>query len=189
MAQAIPTAAQDALLAALLQAASTAEQQLVTLTSDLGPQNSEVIKVKRQIDDLHIKVKNRVDGIMLGLEARAMSLSNSLDNLEHEVSVATRNDVARANESRSYFEAKRNLEDLQHFRQVLDIKIASEKLDVAPSIVEAVDIIDRALPALHPIPASQLEGSGLLALGVLLDSLGLLMLKGRAGAGSEVRAA
>ena len=59
------------------------------------------------VEDLHTKIKSRVDGIMLGLDARVLSLSNSLDNLEKEVEQATTNDVAKANQTRPYFEAKR----------------------------------------------------------------------------------
>jgi hypothetical protein len=70
-----------------------------------------------------------VDGIMLGLDARVLSLSNSLDNLEKEVEKATTNDVARANQTRPYFVAKRKLEELERFRQILDMKIAAEKIE------------------------------------------------------------
>ncbi len=82
------------------------------------------------VEDLHKKIKNRVNGIMLGLDARVLSLSNSLDNLEKEVEKATTNDVAKANETRPYFEAKRALDQLQRFGQILDAKIAYEKIDV-----------------------------------------------------------
>jgi hypothetical protein len=47
---------------------------------------------------------------MLGLDARVLSLSNSLDSLKQEVATAITNDVERANRSQRYFEAKRNLE-------------------------------------------------------------------------------
>ena len=66
------------------------------------------LKAKAMVEDLHNKIKSRVDGIMLGLDARVLSLSNSLDNLEKEVALATTNDVVRANQTRPYFEAKRD---------------------------------------------------------------------------------
>ncbi len=55
------------------------------LEKEYGPEHAEVIKCKAMADDLHSKIKSRVDGIMLGLDARVLSLSNSLDNLEKEV--------------------------------------------------------------------------------------------------------
>jgi capsular exopolysaccharide synthesis family protein len=150
LAQAIPTAAQDTLLASLLEQLTLAEQKLVVLEKDYGPMNAEVIKCKAMTEDLHEKIKSRVDGIMLGLEARVLSLSNSLDDLEREVSLATTNDVVRANQTRPYFEAKRNLDELQRFRQVLDVKIASEKIDVDLPKTMMVEIVDKAVPSARP---------------------------------------
>ena len=67
LAQAIPTAAPDAGLSSLLEQLTVAEQRLVTLEKEYGPLNTEVIKCKAMAEDLHNKIKNRVDGIMLGL--------------------------------------------------------------------------------------------------------------------------
>jgi uncharacterized protein involved in exopolysaccharide biosynthesis/Mg-chelatase subunit ChlD len=138
LAQAIPTAAPDNLLASLLEQQTMAEQRLVKLEKDYGPANAEVINCKALVDDLHTKVKSRVDGVMLGLEARVLSLSNSLDNLEKEVALAATNDIARASQSRPYFEAKRKLEELQRSRLTLEQSGAAKanqtsQADVAPS--------------------------------------------------------
>jgi succinoglycan biosynthesis transport protein ExoP len=187
VAQAIPTAAQDALLTALLQALSTAEQQLVTLSSDFGPSNSEVIKVKRQIEDLHSKIKSRVDGIMLGLETRVLSLSNSVDNLDQEVAKAINKDVERVNQTRPYFEAKRNLEELQRFHAILNVKLASENIQVAQPNMAMVDIIDRATPAIRPASPRTGIGLALITLGVLLDIAGLMLVGSSLGGGPDPR--
>ena len=189
LAQAIPTVAQDAVLSAFLEHLGTADQQLVSLTKEYGPQHLEVLKVKSQIEDLHSKIKSRVDGIMLGMEARVLSLSNSLENLEKEVAVATTNDVVRANETRPYFEAKRNLEELQRFRQILDTKIASEKIEVELPKMPPVDLVDRAVPALRPVSPNLPRALALIVFGVLLVIAGLLMLAGRPGTGPNPRPA
>lgn len=187
LAQAIPTAASDNLLTSLLEQNNLAEQRLVTLEKDYGPTNAEVIKCKALADDLHNKIKSRVDGVMLGLEARALSLSNSLYNLEKEVALATTNDVIRANQTRPYFEAKRNLDELHRFRQILDIKIASEKLDLEPPNAMTVDIIDRAIPAIRPASPRMGIGLALIALGALFDIAGLLLVGSSLGGGPEPR--
>ena len=49
-----------------------------------------------------------------------------------------------------YFEAKRQLEELQRFRQTLDAKIASEKIDVELPKTMMVEIVDRAVPPSSP---------------------------------------
>ena len=165
LAQAIPTAVTDSLLNSLLEQLSVAEQRLVIQEKEYGPLHAEVIKCKAMTDDLHKKIKNRVEGIMLGLETRVFSLSNSLDNLEKEVALATTNDVTRANQTRPYFEAKRNLDELQRFRQILDVKISAEKIDVDLPKTMMVEIVDKAVPSLRPVrPNKPLN----IALGIII---------------------
>jgi beta-lactamase regulating signal transducer with metallopeptidase domain len=189
LAQAFSTAAPDALLNGLLEQLTLAEQRLVMLTKDYGPQNAEVVKSKALVEDLHNKIKSRVDGIMLGLTAKVLSLSNGLDNLDKEVAKAVQTDVEKANRSQPYFEARRNVEELQRFRQILDMKIASENIDLGLPKTAMVEIVDRAAPALRPASPNLPRALALIALGVLLDIAGFLLLAGRAGAGSEPRPA
>lgn len=184
MAQAIPTAVPDTVLSAFLEKRGNAEQQLASLSKEFGPQHSEVIKVQSQIEDLRSKIKDRVDGILLGLNAKVLSLSNSLDNLNQAVSQAATNDVAQASRSQPYFEAKRNLDELQRFRQVLEMKIASEKIDVALPKSSLVEIVDRAVPSLRPNSPNLALALALIVLGILLDIGGLLTLKGGSRLGS-----
>ena len=165
LAQAIPSATTDSLLNSLLEQLTTAEQSLVLREKEYGPLSAEVIKCKALTDDLHHKIRSRVDGIMLGLETRVVSISNSLDNLEREVALATTNDVIRASQTRPYFEAKRNLDELQRFRQILDVKIASEKIDVDLPKTMMVEIVDRAVPSARPVrPNKPLN----IALGIII---------------------
>ena len=59
--------------------------------------------------------------------------------------------LRRANRTRPYFEAKRTLEELQRFRQILDAKIAYEKIDVELPKTMMVEIVDKAVPGLRPV--------------------------------------
>jgi hypothetical protein len=63
--------------------------------------------VSSQIDDLKGKINSRVAGIMLGLDKRIESLRKGLEKLQDELERATSNDIARAAETRPYFEAQR----------------------------------------------------------------------------------
>jgi uncharacterized protein involved in exopolysaccharide biosynthesis len=180
VAEAIPTAAPDAVLSSLLEKLGTVEQQLVGLKRDFGPEHAEVLKCQALAEDLHAKIKMRVDGIMLGLNARVLSLSNSLGNLDAEVEKATTNDVAKASQARPYFEAKRNLDEMQRFRQILDTKIANEKIDVELPKTMMVQVVDQAVPALRPISPNLPRALALILFGVLLDIAGFVMLQGGA---------
>ena len=179
VAEAIPTAAPDAVLSSLLEKLGTVEQQLVGLKKDFGPEHAEVLKCQAMAEDLHAKIKSRVEGIMLGLNARVLSLSNCLGNLDAEVEKAIANDVAKASQARPYFEAKRNLDELQRFRQILDAKIANEKIAVELPKTMMVEVVDRAVPSLRPTSPNLPRALALIVLGVLLDIAGLLLLQGR----------
>ena len=52
-----------------------------------------------------------------------------------------------AAKTRPYVEAKRQLEELQRFRQILDAKIAAEKIDVDLPKTMMVEVVDKAVPA------------------------------------------
>jgi uncharacterized protein involved in exopolysaccharide biosynthesis len=166
------------LLSSLLEQLAIEDQHLAGLEREYGPNHAEVVKCKAMADDLHRKIKTRVEGILLGLDARVASLKRGLDNFEKEVAQAKTNDVAEASRTRPYFEAKRNLEDLQHFRQVLDLKIASEKIDVDLPNRRPVEVLDQAVPPLRPISPNLPRALAVIVFGILLDLAGLLMLNG-----------
>ena len=165
LAEAIPTAAPDQLLSSLLEQLSVGEQRMVILEKDFGEKSAEVAKNKAILEDLNNKIKKRVDGIMLGCDARVIALSNSIANLEREIALATTNDVQRANDTRPYFEAKRALEEAQRFRQILDAKITFEKIDVELPKTMMVEIVDKAVPGSRPVrPNKPLN----IALGIII---------------------
>ncbi len=165
LAQAIPTAAPDTGLSSLLEQLTVAEQRLVALEKEFGPEHAEVIKAKAMKDDLHSKIKARVEGIILGLDARVTSLKTSLDNFTKEVAEAKSNDIDQANRTRPYFDAKRALDELRRFSQILDAKIAFEKIDVVLPKSTMVEIVDRAVPGLRPVrPNKPLN----IALGIII---------------------
>jgi polysaccharide biosynthesis transport protein len=165
LAQAITSATVDTLLSSLLERLVGSEQQLVTLQKEYGDQHAEVLKAKASVEDLHNKITNRVDKIMIGLDARVDTLKTSLDAMESQVKVATSNDIASASQSRPYFDAKRSLDELQRFRQILDMKIAAEKIDVELPKTAMVEIVDTAKPGLRPVrPNKPLN----IALGIII---------------------
>jgi capsular exopolysaccharide synthesis family protein len=165
LAQAIPSAAQDALLQSLLEQMNLADQRLLFVQKDYGEQNVEVIKAKGMVEDLHAKIKTRVKGILEGFDARVTSLKNGLTDLEKEVKEARSEDISTASRSQPYFEAKRNLEELQRFRQLLNMKIASEKIDVALPKTAMVEVVDSAVAGLRPVrPNKPLN----IALGIII---------------------
>ena len=89
----------------------------------------------------------------------------SVEAYEKEVKNATQTDIEKANQSRPYFEAKRALDELVRFRQILNMKIASENIDVSLPKSAMVEIVDSAKPNLRPVkPNKPLN----IALGIII---------------------
>ncbi len=92
LAQVLPTATQDILLSSLLEQLTMAEQKLVSLKKEFGPDYTEVQKVSGQVEDLQTKIKSRANGIVGGLETRVEAMRKSQEVLEAEVKKAQQAD-------------------------------------------------------------------------------------------------
>jgi len=161
----IPTAAPDPLLNSLLEQIAFAEQKLVTLQKDYGPEHSEVVRISAQVDELNKKINDRIDGILVGIETQVASAKAEVDKLRSEVENARTVDRNRAETTRPYFMKKRELDELIRFRTVLTMKQLSEKIDVGLPKSTMVSIVDRATPNLRPVrPNKPLN----IALGVIV---------------------
>jgi len=161
----LPTATPDPLLNSLREQLTLAEQHLVTLRKDYGDSHPDVLRVSSQIDDLNKKINNRVEGIVLGLTKRVDSLKEGLKKLQQGLEDATSKDIARAAETRPYFEAKRFLEEKQRFGQALSMKIAAENIDALQPKSSMVQIMDPAQPGARPVkPNKPLN----IALGIII---------------------
>lgn len=164
--QTIPTVGvQDNQLNEYLQGLAVVQQRLVSLRKELGPEHTDVLKAEAQEADLKEKITERTAGILRGLQAKVESTAQGLLALSNEVSKAQNSDVEQANKSRPYFEAKRDLEELIRFRQILNTKIAMEKTDLQLPKNSMVEIIDTAKPGLRPVkPNKPLN----IALGIII---------------------
>jgi capsular exopolysaccharide synthesis family protein len=163
--QVLPRALPDNLLSSLLEQLNLAEQILIAKKKDFGPENPEVIKSTDSVAQLRTNIQKQVTGIMTALEDKVAASKKYLENLETEVQQATTNDIAKAAQSRPYFDAKRALDELTRFRQLLNMKIASEKIDVDLPKTAMVEIIDQARPGLRPVrPNKPLN----IALGIII---------------------
>jgi Mg-chelatase subunit ChlD len=100
LAQAIPTAASDPGLSSLLEQLTVAGQKRAALEKERGPTDPDVLKGKAAEEDLHNKIKARVDGIMRGLDARVFAMRNTLGNSQKELAKATQSDINRTNQAR-----------------------------------------------------------------------------------------
>ncbi|HTL55305.1 MAG TPA: M56 family metallopeptidase [Candidatus Limnocylindrales bacterium] len=178
LAQAIPTTGiQDPLLPPLLEQLDLAKQKLAALTIEYGPEHSEVRKISSQIAELRERINDRTKGFLLGYSARVDSLAQGLNDLSNAVAEAAQEDIMTANSTAPYFQAKRELEEQERLRQMLRLKIESQKTETPRN--SPVEIVDRASPASYPSrPNRPLAVSGI-ASGVLLALCGLVLARRR----------
>ncbi|MCU0782502.1 MAG: polysaccharide biosynthesis tyrosine autokinase [Verrucomicrobia bacterium] len=149
--QVLPTTVNDPILTTSLGELNLAEQKFVSLQKDFAPEHPEYIRIKGQLDTLNKQINDRIDGIMIGLENSVATAKAEVDNLVKSVEGAKRLDMEKAEQSRPYFDKKRELENLLGFRRILEMKIASEKIDVELPKTLMVEITDRAQPGLRPV--------------------------------------
>jgi len=145
-AHAIQSAALDTVLAESLQQLNLAEQGLLIAQKDFGPEHPNVIKSISQVAEIKQNVAQRVTGFLEGLDTKVAALREGLEKIEEEKKKAEATDIANASSSRPYFEAKRRLEDLQRFGQLLLLKIASEKIEKELPKTGMVTVIETAIP-------------------------------------------
>ncbi len=147
----LPTAIQDPQLAEFLQQLNLAEQSRIQLKKDLSDEHPQMVAINNQIQALERKINERADGIIQGLEVRVASMKGHLDSLKTNVAGAKQVDIEKAKKSRPYFEKKRELESLLAFKRILEVKLASENLDLAIPKTTMVEIVDRATAAIRPV--------------------------------------
>jgi capsular exopolysaccharide synthesis family protein len=147
----LPTVVPDPTLSDLLSRLNDAKQKFVTLTNDYSLANPDVIRVQALIEELNNEVNDRVSGIMAGLSSQEKSEKAALDALTAAVNDAKQKDTDEAARGQPYWEAKRQLENLREFHNLLGTKIAAEKSDWEIPKTGMVEVIRRAEPGKYPV--------------------------------------
>jgi succinoglycan biosynthesis transport protein ExoP len=141
--QVLPRTMKDQILTELTTQLNMAEQRLVVLKKDYSAEHPDIIRTQSQVDDLKQKIEKSIAGIMVALETQEASARAEVTQLDKTLAEAKQTDIERAEKSRSYFDKKRELENLRSFGRILEMKIASE--------TTMVEIMDRAVPSLRPV--------------------------------------
>jgi capsular exopolysaccharide synthesis family protein len=163
--QSIPTAAPDNILSGLLQNYNDAEIKLVTQRNDLGTNHPDVQRTMKLISELNTQIDDRVAGILAGMHAEVNSFKAEADFVEAKLNEAKTNDMIQVERSRSYFEAKSDLDRYRKFRDVLALRASQENVEMAMPKTTMVEIIDKAQPGDRPVrPNKPLN----IALGIII---------------------
>jgi len=141
----------DTELNTLLGELNIAEQRLLGIQKDYATNHPTYINAKIIAEDSLNRVSNRVEGVMIGLSNRVAGFRETVNTLKTDLDSARDLDIRNAERSRPYYEAKRRLEELQRFQTLLNLRMSSQKIDVALPRSMLVKVIDRAQPGIRPV--------------------------------------
>ncbi|MCX8091494.1 MAG: polysaccharide biosynthesis tyrosine autokinase [Verrucomicrobiae bacterium] len=147
----LPRAVPDPILPGLINDLNTAEQRLVVLQKEYSDEHPEMVRTRSLVADLRDKIQKNVAGLMKALEAQVESARAEVEKLNRTLEEAKQTDIERAAKTRPYYDKKRELESLVSFRRILEMKIASERIDINLPKTSMVEIIDNAVPNERPV--------------------------------------
>lgn len=141
----------DPTLSELINELNAADQRYTSLANDLGPLSPEIKRINEQRDLLNGKIDARINGILKLLETQVATAKAELDSTDQAVEEARKADQEKITKSRPYFDKKRELEEMQSFRQLLTRKMNIEKIDLSLPRSAQVEIIETAVPEAKPV--------------------------------------
>jgi len=147
----LPSFQPDPTLTELINELNAADQRYTSLANDLGPMSPEIKRVNEQRDLLNGKIDARVKGILKSLETQVITAKAVLDGTDSAVETARKIDTEKLSTSRPYFDKKRELEEMQGYRQLLTRKINIERTDLSLPKSAQVEIIETAIPDIKPV--------------------------------------
>ena len=151
--QTLPTTVPDPILTTLLQDFIGAQTHLVTLRTDYGPDHPEVKRAESIVTDLDSHIKDRVEGIIKGLETEVATAKAIVANSVDKVNEARTNDLAKAKRTRPYFMERAELERLKRFNDILALRAAQERVEEhmpKTTMVETIEHAEVSAKAVRP---------------------------------------
>jgi beta-lactamase regulating signal transducer with metallopeptidase domain/uncharacterized protein involved in exopolysaccharide biosynthesis len=167
----------DATLVALLGELNSSEQKVRQLELAMTADHPDAVRARREVEDLNRKIDSHVDGILLGLQNRLDATKAQEEGISRRLAEATSRNSTDAEGSRRYYEAKKRLAELFGFRTQLNLKIASQLTELMLPRKAMVTIVDAAVPPSRPMAPNRTAATVLIALGILLDVIGIRWLR------------
>jgi polysaccharide biosynthesis transport protein len=148
---AIPNLVSDLQFGELSQQLNLAEQALIKIRRDAGAENPAVKTAEELVADLRQKLDARVDGVLLGLQTKVESLRRGVISIQERLDQARSNDIARAEETREFWETKRDFDQLLSFGRILENRLKMQEVDKSLPRTGMVYIMDNAVPGVRPV--------------------------------------
>ena len=149
--KAIPTAMPDPHMERYLDDLAKAEQQYASIANDFADGHYEVERLMKVQAAINQQIEDRIDGILIGLEARVNTSKNLADSLQKQFDDAKLNDTKKRQEYAPYFLVKRNLENQQRILDTVFMRLLAEKVDQSIPKGSSVVIVDEASVENKPV--------------------------------------
>lgn len=133
----------------LLKLADT-EQALASQSPDLGPDHPQIKRLTSLLAEIQRQVNDRLDGILIGLEANVQAVKARVDDMAKKVEEAKQEDARKTAMHRPYGQAKRDLENQQKVRDTIMFRMVQENVEVKLPRQAMVQVVERAEPSLRP---------------------------------------
>lgn len=169
----LPSVFPDQNLQSLLDKLHESEQQFSVLTNDYSLTNVVVLRVQSEIDTLNKQVDDRVAGLMAGISSKVDSQKAALDEITREVNEAKAKDLSDSAKNQPYYDARRNLDQLNEQHRLLYLKMDAEKVDAYIPKDSMVQVVDPAVPGRLPVKPNKPLNIGLGLIFGLIMGIGL----------------
>ena len=165
----LPSVFPDQNLQSLLDKLHESEQNFAVLTNDYSLTNVVVLRVQSEIETLNNEVDQRVTGLMAGISSKVDSEKAALAEITREVNDAKSKDLADSAKNQPYYDAKRDLDQLNEQHRLLYLKMDAEKVDAYIPKDSMVQVVDPAVPGRLPVKPNKPLNIGLgLIFGIIM---------------------
>lgn len=147
----------DKLVADLLDQKQQTEQRLAGIQRELGEQHPDARRTAATLEKVNAQLADREEDIMRGLQARANSVKARQQQISAEFERAKKLDMAAAEKTRPYFDAKRELEKQKEARDMLRREIAGLTSPDVPALPAEPSDPPLARKPAGPAPVPQPE--------------------------------
>jgi Mg-chelatase subunit ChlD len=131
----------DETLASAAKQLEAAQRDLARLNTPVAAQAAEAVALQSKVKELTEKVDARVGDLVSGLELKEQAAKAQIESLDASIKTVRDDDAAKTRAYRPYFEAKRELENLQKVRDAVIVRILQETVDASLPKTSEVEIV------------------------------------------------
>lgn len=147
----LPTVVPDGTLSGLLDKLHDTQQEIAKNKVYYTTNNFSMVSDQNLVTELNQEIDDRVAGIMAGLASQVNSKKAGLDAINEVLEAATAKDLANATKDQPYYDAKKQMEQLDEQHKLLGLKMDAVQVDARLPKTSMVRITDPAEVSKLPV--------------------------------------